>query len=118
MELSLGWLEMKVDEFWDITPRMLQLKMQGKREADYNKIKVSWEQVRFQTVCLINKDRKMNQQIKPSKLIEFEWEKQAAKETKIDEISRVKYMVEKERKRMEKIKKEGGAKSEILTGVI
>ncbi len=108
---------MKVDDFWDMTPRLLQLKMKGKRESELMEMRISWEQVRFQTVCLINKDRKQNQQIKQTQLIEFEWEKNKNKKAAKSEINKVKYLVEKERKRMEKIKTKGGGKSEIITGV-
>ena len=117
MELSLGWLGMKVDEFWDITPRQLQLKMDGRRENEYDHFKVSWEQVRFQTVCLINKDRKRKDQLKPRQLCEFEWEKNTNKKTQNDNFEAVKYMLEKERQRMKKIKESGGGKTEIVTEV-
>jgi hypothetical protein len=66
---------MSVAEFWDYTPRMFQLKLNGKKNNDFELQKMEWERMRFQTVCLINKDRKSQHQLKPKQLIEFDWEK-------------------------------------------
>ena len=115
MELALGWLGMSVDEFYEMTPRQLQLKMEGRRENEYDHFKIRWEQIRFQTICLINKDRKRKDQLKPRDLCEFEWEKKTNKKAKKQEFSHAKYLMEKERKRMEKIKNEGGGIKEVLT---
>tara|TARA_Y100001963_G_scaffold129240_1_gene184310 strand:- start:130 stop:411 length:282 start_codon:yes stop_codon:yes gene_type:complete len=66
---------MSPDEFWDYTPRMFQLKLRGKNDHDFEVQKSEWERVRFQTVALINSERKRQDQIKLKDLIEFDWEK-------------------------------------------
>ena len=66
---------MNPEEFWDYTPRMFQLKLKGRNNKDFELMKGEWERVRFQTVALINSERKRSDQIKLKDLIEFDWEK-------------------------------------------
>ena len=54
---------------------MFQLKLDGKQNKDFELQKAEWERMRFQTLCLINKDRKRQDQLKLKDLIEFDWEK-------------------------------------------
>jgi len=66
---------MPIKEFWDLTPRQFQLKLKGKKNKDFELQKAEWERMRFQTIALINKDRKRQDQLKLKDLVEFEWEK-------------------------------------------
>ncbi len=75
LEIGLGYLNLSVSEFWDFTPRMFQLKLKGKQNADFELQKAEWERLRYQTVCLINKDRKQKDQLKLNDLTVFDWEK-------------------------------------------
>lgn len=75
LELGLGYLDLTPEQFWDYTPRLFQLKLKGKKDADYELQKAEWERMRFQTTALINKDRKRKDQIKLTDLIKFDWEK-------------------------------------------
>ena len=77
MGLALGYLNMTVAEFWDFTPRQLQLKLNHRREYEELMQRFEWERMRFQTTALINKDRKASQQIKQTDLITFDWEKKS-----------------------------------------
>tara|TARA_Y100000593_G_scaffold92333_1_gene183569 strand:- start:265 stop:510 length:246 start_codon:yes stop_codon:yes gene_type:complete len=54
---------------------MFQLKLNGKQNNDFELQKAEWERMRFQTLCLINKDRKRQHQLKLKDLIVFDWEK-------------------------------------------
>jgi hypothetical protein len=66
---------MSPEDFWEYTPRMFQIKLKGKSKNDYDLQKAEWERIRFQTVALINSERKRKDQIKLKDLIEFDWEK-------------------------------------------
>ncbi len=100
MELGLGYLNMSPDEFWDYTPRLFQMKLQGRREHDFELQKAEWERVRFQTTALINKDRKRQDQIKLKDLIEFDWEKKInVKKLKSDK-KKTEYLIAKANKNL------------------
>jgi len=77
---------MQEDEFWDITPKVFQLKCDGFFEFVEEQQKQEWERMRFQTVCLINSQRKRSEQITLQKLIKFDWEKTETKESERDKV--------------------------------
>jgi len=54
-----------------------------------------WERMRFQTVCLINKDRKTSNQIKLKDLITFDWEKKTKAKDIKKEHKKVQYLMHK-----------------------
>ena len=83
---------MNLDEFWDYTPRLFQLRLIGKQNADMEIQKSEWERMRYQTVCLINKDRKRSEQIKLTDLVKFDWEK---KKSNVKDYKRVQYLLAK-----------------------
>ena len=95
MGLSLGFLNMTLDEFWDITPRQLQLKLEHRREYEEMIQRFEWERMRFQTTALINKDRKKSNQIKQTDLITFEWEKKSKIKNIESERSKAMYLINK-----------------------
>lgn len=98
MQIGLGELNMSVDEFWDYTPYLFQLKVKGKRNFDFELQKSEWERMRFQTTALINKDRKRQDQIKAIDLVEFDWEKNKQKNDKISEMKKAQYLLMKAQK--------------------
>lgn len=106
MKLALGYLEMTPEEFWDFTPRLLQMKLEGKREHDEMLQRFEWERMRFQTICLINKDRKRQNQIKLTDLMTFEWEKKAKIKTSKKDRNKAMYLIQKAQKEAEKKKGE------------
>jgi hypothetical protein len=75
----------------------LQLKLEGKKELLEQLQQEHWTRLRFQTVSLINKDRKRNQQIKLHDLIKFPWEKTSQKKIEAGR-SRAEYLIAKARK--------------------
>ena len=86
---------MQVDEFWDYTPRLFQLKLEGKSRADFELQKADWERMRYQTVCLINKDRKRKDQLKLRDLLHFDWEKKLTKKSSKSEYKKAMYLIAK-----------------------
>ena len=100
MELALGYLNMRPAEFWDYTPRLFQLKLRGKKEHDFELQKMEWERMRFQTICLINKDRKRKDQLKLKDLVVFDWEKKInVKKLKSDK-NKAEYLIAKANKNL------------------
>tara|TARA_E500000305_G_scaffold108358_1_gene110579 strand:- start:2462 stop:2758 length:297 start_codon:yes stop_codon:yes gene_type:complete len=97
MEIGIGYLGLTEEQFWDFTPRLLQIKMEGFARLQEQIQREEWERMRFQTVALINKDRKRKDQVKMSQLITFPWEKKVNDKDKIEEEKkRVQYLMSKE----------------------
>ena len=64
--------------------------------------KSEWERMRFQTVALINKDRKRADQIKLKDLAQFDWDKKGnEKKLKLDR-KKAKYLIAKANKELNK----------------
>jgi hypothetical protein len=99
MQVALGFLNMSLAEFWDFTPRQLQLKLDGRREYEEMIQRFEWERMRFQTTALINKDRKRSNQIKQIDLVKFDWEKNEGMKNKESEMSKAMYLIEKEKRK-------------------
>ena len=93
---------MTPDEFWDYTPRMFQLKLRGKNDHDFEVQKAEWERVRFQTVALINSERKRQDQIKLKDLIEFDWEKKVNVNKLISDKKKAEYLIAQANKNYKK----------------
>jgi len=89
---------MELDEFWEYTPRLFQLKLQGKQKAEMELQRGEWERMRYQTVCLINKDRKRSEQLKLKDLVHFDWEKKTNKKS---DFKAVQYLLAKANKNKE-----------------
>lgn len=53
--------------------------LRGHNEAEELRIRVSWEQTRWQTAALLNVYAKKGQSIKPIDLVRFPWEEQKEK---------------------------------------
>ena len=107
LEIALGYLNMSPDEFWDFTPRLFQLKLKGKRESDFELQKSEWERMRYQTVCLINKDRKRSDQIKLTDLTKFDWEENESKKQTLKDYKKAMYLIHKTNKQNSKNIKNG-----------
>jgi hypothetical protein len=102
LELALGFLNMPISEFWDFTPRQLQLKLEGRRAYEDVLQRSEWERVRFQTTALINKDRKRQHQIKQTDLISFDWEKKVNKKQLESDRKKAMYLMAKADKKSKK----------------
>ena len=72
---------MGVNEFYDYLPKHFWNKMDGFYELENIREKSKWERVRWQTTLLLNIQMAKGKKIKPTDLIEFEWDK---KDKKID----------------------------------
>tara|TARA_R100000742_G_C4243226_1_gene62536 strand:- start:476 stop:802 length:327 start_codon:yes stop_codon:yes gene_type:complete len=102
MSLALGYLDMSISEFWDLTPRQFQLKLDGRREYEDMLQRFEWERVRFQTTALINKDRKRSNQIKLKDLITFDWEKKLDLKKINEDRKKAMYLIAKAEKENKK----------------
>lgn len=72
---------MNVDDFYDMLPREFWNKVDGFYELENLRQRIEWERTRWSTCLLLNIQLPKNKTIKPTDLIEFDWEK---KENKID----------------------------------
>mgnify|MGYP003112247031 CR=1 FL=1 len=72
---------MGVNEFYDYLPKHFWNKLDGFYELENMREKTKWERVRWQTTLLLNIQIGKGKKLKPTDLIEFEWDK---KQKKID----------------------------------
>jgi MFS superfamily sulfate permease-like transporter len=93
--IATGFLNMTVDEFWDYTPKQLQLKLDNRKEFEDMLQRMEWERIRFQTTALINKDRKRKDQ---TDLIKFDWEKKSTIKNIDKERKKAMYLINKANK--------------------
>ena len=66
---------MSPKEFYDYLPKYFWLKLEGNIEAENLKERKEWERLRWQTTLLLNVHMSKNKTLKPTDLIEFEWDK-------------------------------------------
>jgi len=72
---------MGVNEFYDYLPKHFWNKLDGFYELENIRERSKWERTRWQTTLLLNIQIAKGKKIKPTDLIEFEWDK---KNKKID----------------------------------
>ena len=72
---------MGVEEFYDYLPKHFWNKLDGFYEIENIKERANWERTRWQTTLLLNIQIAKGKKLKPTDLIEFEWDK---KDKKID----------------------------------
>ncbi len=70
---------MGVNEFYDYLPKHFWNKLDGFYELENIREKSKWERVRWQTTLLLNIQMAKGKKIKPTDLIEFEWDKKEKK---------------------------------------
>jgi hypothetical protein len=73
-KLAFGQLGMGVDEFYDMLPREFWNKVDGFYELENLRQRNDWERTRWSTCLLLNIQLPKNKTIKPTELIEFEWD--------------------------------------------
>jgi len=66
---------MGVEEFYDMIPRYFWNKLDGFYELENIREKGHWERVRWSTTLLLNVHTAKGKTIKPTDLIEFDWDK-------------------------------------------
>ena len=66
---------MGVDEFYDYLPKHFWNKLDGFYELENIKERSKWERTRWQTTLLLNIQIAKGKKLKPTDLIEFEWDK-------------------------------------------
>ena len=100
--LAFGYLGMSPEEFYDYLPRYFWNKVDGFYELENLREKGSWERTRWQTTLLLNIQMSKGKRLKPTDLIEFEWEKEEkSKNTDFEDLKKkAEYM-----KRLEEYKK-------------
>ena len=72
---------MSVEDFYNMLPRHFWNKLDGFYELENIREKGQWERTRWTTTLLLNIQLSKGKRLKPTDLIEFEWDK---KEKKID----------------------------------
>ena len=66
---------MGVDEFYDYLPKHFWNKLDGFYELENIRERSKWERTRWQTTLLLNIQIAKGKKLKPTDLIEFEWDK-------------------------------------------
>ena len=66
---------MGVDEFYDYLPKHFWNKLDGFYELENIREISKWERTRWQTTLLLNIQIAKGKKLKPTDLIEFEWDK-------------------------------------------
>ena len=66
---------MGVEEFYDYLPKHFWNKLDGFYEIENIKERANWERTRWQTTLLLNIQIAKGKKLKPTDLIEFEWDK-------------------------------------------
>ena len=66
---------MGVKEFYDYLPKHFWNKLDGFYEIENIKERANWERTRWQTTLLLNIQIAKGKKLKPTDLIEFEWDK-------------------------------------------
>jgi len=66
---------MGVNEFYDYLPKHFWNKLDGFYEIENIKERANWERTRWQTTLLLNIQIAKGKKLKPTDLIEFEWDK-------------------------------------------
>ena len=90
---------MNVDEFYDMLPREFWNKIEGFRELENMRQRSDWERTRWSTCLLLNIQLPKNKSIKPTDLIEFDWEKRIKKKHSQSEYQKVQYLIAKANKK-------------------
>ena len=70
---------MNVDDFYEMLPREFWNKVDGFYELENMRQRSDWERTRWSTCLLLNIQLPKNKSIKPTDLIQFDWEKEALK---------------------------------------
>ena len=65
---------MKVDEFYDMLPREFWNKVEGFHELENLRQRNDWERTRWSTCLLLNIQIAKGKRLKPTDLIQFEWD--------------------------------------------
>ena len=69
-------LRLSVNEFYDMIPRQFFNMLEGYQEVRNNQEQSDWQRIRWQTTLLINIQLERGKRIKPTDLIQFDWEKE------------------------------------------
>ena len=78
--MAFGQLGMEVDNFYDMLPREFWNKVEGFYELENLRQRNDWERTRWSTCILLNIQIAKGKKVKPTDLIEFEWDKKDIKE--------------------------------------
>ena len=70
---------MNVDDFYEMLPREFWNKVDGFYELENMRQRSDWERTRWSTCLLLNIHLGKGKSIKPTDLIQFEWEQEALK---------------------------------------
>ena len=70
---------MGVNEFYNYLPKHFWNKLDGFYELENIRERGNWERTRWQTTLLLNIQMSKGKRLKPTDLIEFEWDKSSKK---------------------------------------
>jgi hypothetical protein len=70
---------MKVDEFYDMLPREFWNKLEGFHELENLRQRNDWERTRWSTCLLLNIQLPKGKSLKPTDLVQFEWDQKKGK---------------------------------------
>lgn len=96
-------LRLGVDEFYNMLPREFWNRVDGFYELENMRERNNWERTRWSTCYLLNIQIAKGRRLKPTDLIEFEWDKKDRKSEFKKLKERAEYM--KKLDEFEKIKK-------------
>ena len=77
--MAFGYLGLGVEEFYNYLPKHFWNKLDGFYELENLRERGKWERTRWQTTLLLNIQIAKGKKIKPTDLIEFEWDKKDIK---------------------------------------
>jgi hypothetical protein len=72
--IAFGQLGMSVDDFYDMMPKHFWNKMDGFYKLENIREQQEWQRIRWQTTLLLNIQLPKNKTMKPTDLIEFDWD--------------------------------------------
>ena len=73
--MAFGYLGMGVVEFYDYLPKHFWNKLDGFYELENLRERGNWERTRWSTTLLLNIQVGKGKKLKPTDLIEFDWDK-------------------------------------------
>ena len=79
-------LGMQPKEFWNMLPVDFWHKVDGFYDLENMREKMEWERCRWQTTLLLNIQLPKNKNVKPTELIEFDWDKKNKKKIDIEKL--------------------------------
>lgn len=88
LEIAFGELNIKPDDYWDLTPLEFHYKLKGWQKFQQRQLESEWERTRWMTWTLLQPHTKKGAFKNPIDLVRFPWEKSKEIETEKLNIDR------------------------------